>query len=74
MLRPLAETLRTAALDFLSGQLEAVVLADTEGLTWLPTPCLLDLLAHPALVRNPVPMRTQVGLRLILRERVDDTG
>ncbi len=51
LLRPAADRLRLAALEHLASNLEAVIIADMDGLTWLPLPCLLDLLAHPALVR-----------------------
>ena len=52
MLRPAAEGLRLAALEQLAMRLEAVRAEDAAGLAWLPAPCLLDLLSHPALVRG----------------------
>ena len=52
LLRPAADALRLAALEHLASNLEAVVMADMDGMAWLPLSCLLDLLAHAALVRR----------------------
>ena len=51
MLRPATDRLRLAALAYLASHLEEVVMADIDGIAWLPTRCLLDLLSHPSLVR-----------------------
>ena len=51
LLTPAADQLRHAALKYLASNLAAAVAADVDGLTSLPLPCLLGLLAHAALVR-----------------------